>query len=84
MTTTAKLAISLPRRLADGARRAVQQGRSSSVSAYIAAAVEEKTKMDDLAALLDEMLADSGGPLTAKERSAADAALGLRTRRRTG
>jgi Arc/MetJ-type ribon-helix-helix transcriptional regulator len=84
MTTTAKLAISLPRRLAEGARRAVKRGRSSSVSAYIAAAVEEKTKMDDLAALLDEMLADSGGPLTAKERSAADAALGLRTRRRTG
>lgn len=81
MTTTSKLAISLPTPLAERARRAVQRGRSTSVSAYIAAAVEEKTKMDDLAGLFDEMLAASGGPLTAKERSAADRALGIRPRR---
>jgi hypothetical protein len=30
------------------------------VSAYVAAALEEKTKLDDLAALIDEMLSESG------------------------
>lgn len=37
---------------------------------------EEKAKLDDLASLLDEMLAETGGPLTAEERSFADRALG--------
>jgi Arc/MetJ-type ribon-helix-helix transcriptional regulator len=75
MTGSAKIAISLPKPLADRARRAVRQGRAASVSAYVAAALEEKVKMDDLAALLDEMLAESGGPLTPRERAAADLVL---------
>jgi hypothetical protein len=37
---------------------------------------EEQAKLDDLASLLDEMLAETGGPLTASERKAADRALG--------
>jgi hypothetical protein len=69
--------VSLPKGLADRARRAVRQGRAASVSAYVAAAIEEKTKLDELAALLDEMLAESGGPLTAAERRTADRALGV-------
>lgn len=77
MNGTAKIAVSLPRGLADRARRAVRQGRAASVSAYVAAAIEEKAKLDELAALLDEMLAESGGPLTAAERRAADRALGV-------
>lgn len=77
MTTTAKIAISLPTALAERARTAVQKGRAASVSAYVAAALEEKAKLDDLASLLDEMLAESGGPLTAAERRAADKALGV-------
>jgi Arc/MetJ-type ribon-helix-helix transcriptional regulator len=77
MTATAKLAISLPRPLAERTRRAVRKGRAASVSAYVAEALEEKTKMDDLAGLLDEMLAESGGPLTRRERARAAAALGL-------
>ena len=77
MTTTEKIAISLPRQIAERTRQAVRRGRASSVSAYIAAALEEKTKLDDLGALLAEMLAESGGPLTASERRTADRALGL-------
>jgi hypothetical protein len=46
------------------------------VSAYVARALEEQTKLDDLASLLDEMLDETGGPLTASERKAADRALG--------
>lgn len=75
--TTTKIAISLPAEVADRARRAVQRGNASSVSAYVAAALEEKVKMDDLAALLAEMLAESGGPLSRAEQRAADRRLGL-------
>ena len=74
--TSTKIAVSLPSELVDQAKRAVADGRSSSVSAYVARALEEQTKLDDLALLLDEMLAESGGPLTAAEREAADRALG--------
>jgi hypothetical protein len=54
----------------------VAEGRSSSVSAYVARALEEQAKLDDLASLLEEMLAETGGQLTASERKAADRALG--------
>jgi Arc/MetJ-type ribon-helix-helix transcriptional regulator len=77
MTEFEKIAVSLPRHAADSARRAVRRGRATSVSAYVAAAIEDKAKLDDLAALLDEMLAASGGPLTAAEKRAADRALGI-------
>ena len=74
--TTSKIAVSLPAELVNQAHRAVAEGRAASVSAYVARALEEQAKLDDLAALLDEMLAETGGPLTAKERKAADRALG--------
>jgi Arc/MetJ-type ribon-helix-helix transcriptional regulator len=74
--TTAKIAVSLPTELVEHAQRAVAEGHARSVSAYVATALEEKAKLDDLAALLDVMLAETGGPLTASERKAADRALG--------
>jgi hypothetical protein len=80
--TKAKVAVTLPPALLLRARRAVHEGRAPSVSAYVAAALEEKTKLDDLADLLARMLAETGGPLTAAERFAADGALGLRPPRR--
>jgi Arc/MetJ-type ribon-helix-helix transcriptional regulator len=83
MTTSAKIAISLPAPLAERARRAVRKGRAASVSAYVAAALEEKVKLDDLAALLDEMLAETGGPLTPAERRQADRELGIRSGKRS-
>jgi Arc/MetJ-type ribon-helix-helix transcriptional regulator len=76
MTTRTKIAVSLPVELVDQAHRAVAEGKAASVSAYVAGALEEKAKLDDLAVLLDEMLAETGGPLTAKEQAAADRALG--------
>ena len=72
---TRKIAVSLPDRLVEQAKRAVELGRATSVSSYVAAAMEEKAKLDDLASLLNEMLAETGGPLTSKERRAADAVL---------
>jgi hypothetical protein len=38
--------------------------------------LEEKAKLDDLESLLDEMLTETGGPLSVRERAAADRALG--------
>jgi antitoxin ParD1/3/4 len=74
--TTSKIAVSLPTELVEQAHRAVAEGRAASVSAYVAQALTEQAKLDDLASLLTEMLAETGGPLTAAERRAADRALG--------
>jgi Arc/MetJ-type ribon-helix-helix transcriptional regulator len=80
--TKSKVAVSLPSALVAQAKRAVRQRRAPSVSAYVASALEEKAKLDDLAAMLDHMLAETGGPLRPAERRAADRALGLTTGRR--
>ncbi len=81
--TTEKIAVSLPAALLRRARRAVRGGRARSMSAYVAAAIEQKAMHDELEALLHEMLSESGGPLTAQEKRAADAAvLGPRSRKR--
>jgi Arc/MetJ-type ribon-helix-helix transcriptional regulator len=76
MTTSEKIAVSLPKEVAERTRRAVRRGHAPSFSAYVTAALEEKVKLDDLSSLLAEMLAESGGPLTLAERRAADRALG--------
>ncbi len=76
MTSKAKIAVSLPSDLVAQAQRAVREGRSSSVSAYVAEALEAKSTLDDLASLLNEMLAETGGPLSADEQAAADRSLG--------
>jgi Arc/MetJ-type ribon-helix-helix transcriptional regulator len=69
---TRKIAISLPDELVEHARQAVASGRAASVSGYVAAALEERRQTEDLAAMLDEMLAESGGPMTGAERQRAD------------
>lgn len=75
MTVKKKIAVSLPAHLVDAAKRAVRAGRAPNVSAYVAEALDDRAKNDDLRALLDEMLAESGGPLTDVERRWADAIL---------
>jgi Arc/MetJ-type ribon-helix-helix transcriptional regulator len=81
--TASKIAVSLPEVLVSRARRAVEQGRAASVSAYVASALTEKGKLEDLAELLHEMLAQTGGPPTAAERRTADKILGTRRQRTT-
>jgi Arc/MetJ-type ribon-helix-helix transcriptional regulator len=78
-----KIAISLPSHAAEHARRAVRTGRASSVSAYIAAAIEEKSQKESLVELLDEMLLQTGGPMTSAERRKADRLLGISASKRT-
>jgi hypothetical protein len=74
--TTVKIAVSLPEELVMAARRAVERGSAPSVSAYVASAMAAQARLDDLDSLLDEMLRETGGPLTKAERQAADTALG--------
>jgi hypothetical protein len=80
--TTSKIAISIPAKVLAKARRAAKRERAPSLSAYITAAIEQKTSMDDLDRTLDEMLEATGGPITAAERKAADRILLGRRRRR--
>ena len=75
--TKAKIAVTLPPALVTRAQDAVREGRAPSISAYVASALEEKAKLDELEKMLEEMLAETGGPLTAREEAAADAALGI-------
>ena len=79
--TTAKIAVSVPQEVLRRARHAIRRGRAPSMSAYVAAALEQKTKLDDLEELLAEMLAQSGGPLTQAERRVADRVLLVRRKR---
>jgi Arc/MetJ-type ribon-helix-helix transcriptional regulator len=79
MTAKAKIAVTLPTDLVESARSAVQAGRASSVSAYVAGALEERVKLDELDALLAEMLAETGGPLTEAERAEIDREAGWRS-----
>ncbi len=82
MTTYEKIAISLPTRAAEQARRAVKEGRAPSVSAYVVAAIEAKEASQSLEALFEEMLAETGGPLTAAETKAAERELRIVRKRR--
>jgi hypothetical protein len=81
MTTYQKFAISLPSRVAENARRAVRQGRAPSLSAYIAGALEQRNSREDLIEMLDEMLEQTGGPLTTAEERYIDWALAEPSRR---
>lgn len=79
--TRKKIAVSLPAELVEAAQAAVLAGRAASVSAYVADAIENKSKLDDLRALLDEMLEETGGPLTDEERTWADEILDAPSRK---
>lgn len=78
MTARAKIAVTVPEELVAAARAAVAAGRASSVSGYVADAMREKAKLDDLDELLAEMLAETGGPLTDAERRKIDRTAGWR------
>ena len=74
---TAKLAVRVPEQFVARARHAVAQGRAASVSAYVADALQQKSNLDDLESMLEQMLAGNGGPLTDAETLAADKVLGV-------
>jgi Arc/MetJ-type ribon-helix-helix transcriptional regulator len=73
---TIKLAISLPDDLVAAARQAVSEGRATSVSAYIADAIADRARNDELTELLADMAAETGRP-DDEDRRWARSALGL-------
>ena len=80
--TMSKIAVRIPPHLLAYAKRAVGEGRASSVSDFVSMAMEEKAKLDDLRSLLDEMLLESGGALSRSERVEAERKLGIKFRRK--
>jgi hypothetical protein len=72
----ARVTVTVRRDVLAKAERQVRRGRAKSVSAWVDAAMEEKARREDLAALLTEMKAENGPP-TAKEEAWARAVLGL-------
>ena len=69
---TVKIAVSLPDELVAHARDAVRDGRAASVSAFVAEAMVERVRLERLEGMLDEILEETGGPLTDAERAEAD------------
>jgi Arc/MetJ-type ribon-helix-helix transcriptional regulator len=59
---TTKIAVSLPDELVDEARKAVKEGRADSVSGYVAEAMSQRSRRETLAALLDDLDTEFGGP----------------------
>jgi len=73
---TTKIAVSLPDELVAAARQAVAAGHAASVSGFVAHAIEEHGRYEQLAALLSEMAIEAGTP-TEGDRLWAREALGL-------
>lgn len=72
-----KITITIPRRSVDAIRELIAEGKADSVSGFVTHAVQ--TSLDEVggwAAMLAEALEETGGPLTAEERSWADEVLG--------
>jgi Arc/MetJ-type ribon-helix-helix transcriptional regulator len=72
----ARVTVTVRREVLAKAERQVKRGKARSVSAWVDAAMEEKARREDLAALLAEMRAESGVP-TEEEESWARHVLGL-------
>lgn len=70
--TSMKVAVSLPQETYLRAKRAVRRGRASSLSAYVAAALDQKATLDELDDLLSGMLRETGGPMTPAETKQID------------
>lgn len=80
--TTMKVAVSVPREILQRAKRAVRHGRAASLSAYVTAALEQKATFDELDAMHDAMLEESGGPMKRAEAKQVDRLLGIEARGR--
>jgi len=74
--TQRKIAITLPEHQVAAARRAVAEGRSPSVSAYISQAIARRDADDELVETVAEIYAETGPP-TAADRAWARQALAL-------
>lgn len=55
-----KFAVTVPRELAEAARKRVESGRTATMSVLVTEALAEKLEQDDLRTLLDEMESEFG------------------------
>jgi hypothetical protein len=62
---SAKVALSMPAEVLRLARKEVAAGRAKSLSSFVAEAVDEKLRRDELNAILDAMDAEHGKPTKA-------------------
>lgn len=80
---TTKITITLEEEQVEAVRRLVEANRASSVSGFVKHAVGIALQdANGWAAMLGEALAQTGGPVTKKERAWADGILGGGTRKR--
>jgi hypothetical protein len=80
MASTTKFTITLDNAQFDEIKRLVSAGHAPSVSGFVKKAID--TALNDVVGwrqMLDEALAQTGGPPTAAERKWADDILGVRT-----
>jgi hypothetical protein len=59
---SAKVALSMPAEVLRLAKREVAAGRAKSLSSFVAEAVDEKLRRDELTSILDAMDAGQGAP----------------------
>ena len=78
----ANIAVMLPSALVKHIQAAVRERRASSVSAYIAAAVKDRAKLEDLKVMLEKLLVEAGGPLKTRKRATAEATRRTTTRKK--
>ncbi len=62
---SAKVALSMPAEVLRSAQKEVAAGRAKSLSSFVAQAVDEKLRRDELAAILDAMDTEHGKPTKA-------------------
>lgn len=62
---SAKVALSMPADVLRLAKKEVDAGRAKSLSAFVAEAVDEKLRRDELTSILDAMDAEHGRPTRA-------------------
>lgn len=79
--TKAKIAITVSRETLARAKKAVKAGDAASVSAFFEEAVQKRYTREEAVAWLDQLIEESGGPLTPAEQREVDQAL-KRPRRR--
>lgn len=82
--TKAKIAITVSRETLARAKKAVKEGRASSVSAFFEEAVRKRYSREETIAFLDDILEESGGPATADEKREAARIVGLARRKKRG
>jgi hypothetical protein len=82
--TKAKIAITVSRETLAKAKKAVKEGRATSVSAFFESAVAKLVTREEAIGMLGDWLEESGGPATPAEKREAARALGLERRGKRG